>query len=498
MDAGIGRIKAQLAEPTIERMTKLIQLINDNINPPTEVCEDDVHIRAMYIVSDEVNSFGGRFPADELGNLARLLVDSPVMVGHRKDRLPVARTFHAEIVTRENRPWVKSYFYWLKSSKGAEDLKDNIDGGIYKECSIGFSYIFPECSVCRGDIRRCRHEPFERYKAGTGEQVCHFNYRQIERVLETSLVYRGAVPDTAMSKELASDHPIAARREILISSPAELALDTTYLVVPLYESIPVIVNVDAQTLSVVDLDGNPISLACLEHTGPSELPPMENVFSHLVGYRGKERCSVEQLRKHLSGKSSSVTRVELKLIPDGNHPFDGFDPGTSDVPLRVIRHEYCAPVNLDEAAVRMKTKHGVRLWPVTVLPAEHGGFVYRPGNAARIGNGYYRFRLPGSGTEALLEFDFGGSVERFRIKQFHMQRFIKGGRFVADRVVGKVSPESIACESVICGTIGSGKADGDGIRLVLDDSLPGTIVIQAIELNRSSRYLIYHTSRLAE
>ncbi|NOY89319.1 MAG: hypothetical protein GXO93_08035, partial [FCB group bacterium] len=123
METSFGRITAHLLEPTQERQQQLVPLINKNINPPDPVRESDVYIRAMYIVSNEVNSFGGRFPEDELYKLVELLIDSPVMVGHRKDKLPIGRTFYAEIVKRQNTIWVKSYFYWLRSAQGGQHLK---------------------------------------------------------------------------------------------------------------------------------------------------------------------------------------------------------------------------------------------------------------------------------------------------------------------------------------------------------------------------------------
>jgi hypothetical protein len=202
MKASLGRITAVLAEPVEQVSEELIALINRNINPPEPVGENDVYVRAMYVVSDEINSFGGRFPADEHGRLCRLLIDSPVLAGHRKDKLPLGRNFHAVSINKDGRQWVKSYFYWLKKSDGASNLCRNIDGGIYKECSIGFTYFFPECSVCGQDIRRCEHQPLEKLTTKSVEDTVHFNYRRIERVLETSLVYRGALADTAVTKDL--------------------------------------------------------------------------------------------------------------------------------------------------------------------------------------------------------------------------------------------------------------------------------------------------------
>jgi hypothetical protein len=55
----------------------------------------------MFLISDQVNSYGGCFPSDEHEDLARLLIDSPVLVGHTKDKLPIARNFKAELVEKD-------------------------------------------------------------------------------------------------------------------------------------------------------------------------------------------------------------------------------------------------------------------------------------------------------------------------------------------------------------------------------------------------------------
>lgn len=199
----LGNLIAELAEKEIDPTDELVALINLQIKPPVPVTRDEVYIRAMFLLSDQVNAYGGRFPAEEHKKIARLLIDSPVMIGHSKEKLPIGRNFKAEIVQKENSQWVKVWFYWLKKSSEAQTLKQNIDGGIYKECSIGFIFEFPECSVCRNDIRKCEHIPFKTYSTSDGKpHKCFYNYRNITKVLETSLVYRGAVPGTHISNEL--------------------------------------------------------------------------------------------------------------------------------------------------------------------------------------------------------------------------------------------------------------------------------------------------------
>lgn len=198
-----GRLMARLADAAESYDLSLIDEINTRVNPPQPVTADDVHIRAMYVVSDQINSQGGCFAPEDMDQLALLLADSPVMVGHRRDTLPVARNFRAEKINLDGRWWVKSYFYWMRQSDGADDLKNNIDGGIYKECSISFLFGLPECGICGEDIRRCQHIPFYEYDTSSGEKViAHFKYRRIEKVLETSLVFRGAIPDTRITDKL--------------------------------------------------------------------------------------------------------------------------------------------------------------------------------------------------------------------------------------------------------------------------------------------------------
>ena len=320
MEASLGRIHAALAEAEEARVTKnLVELINTNVAPPDPVTADDVFIRAMFIASDEVNSFGGRFPAGELEQLARLLVDSPVMIGHRKDKLPIGRNFHATVTRRNDRVWVKSYFYWLKKADGAETLRENIDGGIYKECSIGFTFLFPECSMCGKDIRTCEHEPFGQYETGSTENdeavPCHFNYRKIERVLETSLVYRGAVPDTGVSKDLEIGQVqkgMATETVIAIDDLAELEADHDYLAVPSYEAVAVALSVKDRVLDLRQVGGEklaPESSARFELR--NDLPDFL-AQGQLIGYKGKERCSLSQLHRHLSGRSSAVSSLQMR------------------------------------------------------------------------------------------------------------------------------------------------------------------------------------------
>jgi len=181
-----------------DRLAYLVSQINNVIKPPRAATVDNVNIRAMYVVNDLVNSHGGRFCHEELASLCRLMADSPVLIGHNRAGDPLARTFHAELEKKEGILWLKSYFYWPKSESRDEFL-DKIDSGVFKECSISFTYTFPECSVCGEDIRRCPHDI---NLLSPSADAPHFFYRGVTRVLETSLVFKGSVPGTHITDRL--------------------------------------------------------------------------------------------------------------------------------------------------------------------------------------------------------------------------------------------------------------------------------------------------------
>ncbi|MFQ5607060.1 MAG: hypothetical protein ACE5GA_03865, partial [Candidatus Zixiibacteriota bacterium] len=142
-----------------ETAERFVVEINRAINPPRALSADQVIVRSLLLASDATNHYGGRFAGDELRRIAELAVDSPVLVGHRKDTLPIARVFRASVINHEGQRWAKAFFYWLRESSGSETLAANIDGGVYKECSLGFTFLRAECSICGADIRSCPHTP---------------------------------------------------------------------------------------------------------------------------------------------------------------------------------------------------------------------------------------------------------------------------------------------------------------------------------------------------
>jgi len=503
-----GRLTAELAEPLDDKPSvELVKLVNANIKPPSQLRPEDLYIRAMYIASDQVNSFGGRFPRDEMETLARLLIDSPVMVGHRKDRLPIGRNFHAVIESRGESTWVKGYFYWLKGSADAERLKENIDGGIYKECSIGFTFKFARCSICHRDIRSCSHQPLKSYPDAGGQvRECCFEYRQIEKVLETSLVYRGAQPNTSITKDLsvrqisASHDSSSAHRvdhPFELSCLSELDFDQRYLVVPCYSSIPVLVVNDDGHPKVVRLTGEEIDASFLQQATLAAIPKTEPQFGWLIGYRGKERCLAVQLERRLQRLSSSVTRIELKLFP-GSQITNSVDHSESDnlssglVPYRMATH-----AQLEAVARSIQTRDGVVIWPLE-HPAPHfAGFHYRLEASGREAAGWYRLVLDESSPDALLELSHDGLRENFVIAGLAADKRSERTRYVAHRVEVGLMADTGESRETMTGRINRIERHEAALELQLSGDWPVRINMRPALLNgRDCLLLSYRVTQI--
>lgn len=489
MSGSLGKITALLAAPSeTVASPELVSLINSNVNPPTEVSADDVYIRAMYVVSDEVNSFGGRFGTNEHKRLCELLVDAPLLVGHRKESLPIGRNFHAVQVQRDGVNWVKCYFYWLKNADGAENLRENIDGGIYKECSIGFTFLFPECSVCGLDMRSCEHQPLCSYQVDGSDTVAHFCYRQIERVLETSLVYRGANPDTAVTRDLADRR--GRSTAIVLGSLSDLDSSSQYLVTPYYDGIELMLQVGFGRATIERLDGQAWDDSITERFDLGTVPELHGCYGQLVGYRGKERCTVAELEQYLDSQSGPVSRVELKvLFPQG---VEQPSKANSNKVERVgaLRYQIVEVDRIGLVAQRLMTRQGVRLWSLNESPMRSSGYRYCPEPVSSSTAGEYS--LERNGVDGLLSLQLDTRTELYRIRQFNLNRLLRGGRFVTDRL--KVSehyrtdPKSAG---VVKGTVTELTDDGQGMILQTIGGLSGQFHVRPIRLGGKKRFLFY-------
>lgn len=482
-----GRLIAQLDTEQAQPLADLIPLINQRIKPAEPLTEADLYIRAMFILSDQVNAYGGRFPVDEHPRLAELLIDSPVLVGHRRDLLPIGRTFHAHCIEQEGRHWVKSYFYWLKSTEGAETLRDNIDAGIYRECSLGFIYGLPECSICGKDIRICPHEPMQPYPLDGTSTACHFNYRQIDRVLETSLVYRGAIPDTSITRDLAITKSSGDSPPVSITSLDDLPAAARYLITPRYEGI------DLQLLN------RPHGFVAARSSGEELTLPLDGLSSllvgrnsrtaRLVGFRGRERTLTPALEKFLAGDPGPVTRTTLFVYPLAESEYGSLLKPIEAMACRFMRSRFVSREELPSAIRELATRDGVEIHPLeTALPARK--FLYHPPQSHESASPLFRLARLVHADDWLLEFA-ADPPRQFVVRQFDLTRFRRSARFLADPID---PPMRIPTDQRTCLTLPVARlsCQDNAWSIITGDRTTAEIRIQPVRIHGKLRYLLSH------
>ncbi|KPK95560.1 hypothetical protein AMJ80_04930 [bacterium SM23_31] len=183
-----------------------IAIINGLPNPPpVPVTAKDIYVRKCRLVGDGINCHFGRFHTEDLPELLRKTQGVSCLIGHRKETAGIARFFDGAIEKHKARNivtgeleemnFIVPKIYWMKAHSHAEDLRVNIDGGIYHQASISWYFEKPACGICGKDIRLCEHVPGKRYN----RELCFFWYEEIGDVLEGSIVYAGGHPGTGFT-----------------------------------------------------------------------------------------------------------------------------------------------------------------------------------------------------------------------------------------------------------------------------------------------------------
>ncbi|NLO32525.1 MAG: hypothetical protein GX117_04100 [Candidatus Hydrogenedentes bacterium] len=149
---------------------------------------EEVALFTMDLCNNQVDRHFSRFPEKELERINGLTPGRPLMERHDlAGSLPRGTFFRSRLHRDGDYLSVPPEVYVLRSEQN-KDFILNIEGGVYRETSIAFSFRLPECSVCGRDLRRCSHVPGRSY----GDKQCHFIMRDVLEVLEGSVVPAGS------------------------------------------------------------------------------------------------------------------------------------------------------------------------------------------------------------------------------------------------------------------------------------------------------------------
>jgi hypothetical protein len=142
----------------------------------------------LDLCHNQIDRHFSRFPEEELEKINRMAPGRPLMERHDlRGTLPRGTFFRSALYAEGDRISVRPDVYVLRTNENADFIL-NIEGGVYRETSIGFSFRMPECSVCTRDLRTCDHVPGRTY----GEVLCHYVMRDVLEVIEGSVVSSGS------------------------------------------------------------------------------------------------------------------------------------------------------------------------------------------------------------------------------------------------------------------------------------------------------------------
>ncbi len=149
---------------------------------------DDVAVFSLDICNDQIDKHHSRFPHDELTRINAMIPGRPFMERHDlRGTLPRGTFFRSQLASHDGMLSVRPDVFMLRTEEN-KDFIANIEGGVYRETSIGIAFMRPECSICGKDIRECRHIPGRDYDGA----MCHYVMHDVREVIEGSIVPAGS------------------------------------------------------------------------------------------------------------------------------------------------------------------------------------------------------------------------------------------------------------------------------------------------------------------
>ncbi len=181
--------------------------------------DSEFAVFSLDLCNDQIDRHFSRFPREELETINALVPGRPLMERHDlQGSLPRGTFFRSRVHSVDDKISVRPDVYVLRT-EGNADFILNIEGGVYRETSIGFAFQTPECSICSKDLRTCDHVPGRTY----GGAQCHYVMCGVLDVIEGSVVPAGSQGTAFVSQQRALPLPIAleAARDVF-HRPIEL------------------------------------------------------------------------------------------------------------------------------------------------------------------------------------------------------------------------------------------------------------------------------------
>ena len=184
-----------------------LALINRHTKAP--LTAEEVYIFAVRLCDDQPDRDGECFSRQALKELAPMFVGKTGILDHNWSAdNQLGRIFDAHVVEEGPVMWLKAWVYMLRSEKTAGLIRE-IEAGIKKEVSVGFSMAQTLCSICGESYGSRQHRKGQSYNGKT----CVAVLTEPRDAYEFSFVAVPAQPQAGVVK--------AAEKDILLRQKLE-------------------------------------------------------------------------------------------------------------------------------------------------------------------------------------------------------------------------------------------------------------------------------------
>ncbi|CAK7080466.1 XkdF-like putative serine protease domain-containing protein [Tissierella sp.] len=221
-------LKAMVSTKQVEDITdEYMSLINKHTR--RELTADEVYIYPIVLCDNEGDRDHEYFTKKDLETLASLFIGKTFIQDHSwKSGNQHSRIFKTEVVKVSDRkvesktkiqgqPYyqLKAWAYTIK--KGHENLIEDIEAGILKEVSVGFSIKELICDICGNsfyDGANCSHWPGRSYKVNGEDLICYLHMKDPKEAYEVSFVAVPAQPAAGVVKGVKLEKDILSKDDV--------------------------------------------------------------------------------------------------------------------------------------------------------------------------------------------------------------------------------------------------------------------------------------------
>jgi hypothetical protein len=170
----------------------------------TDPDPSSLYVRRLIVANDAIDRDFEQFPKPILAVLAKSLPGKSLLISHENKKLPLGLVFDASLrkaAADEEGSWVVEAAFYLVANETNKDLRQQIDAGVVRYCSVGCGQDEKRCGICGSDWLDCAHQRGQVLPDGRRAFVKFGGDPEKYAAREVSLVYLGAQHGARIKKE---------------------------------------------------------------------------------------------------------------------------------------------------------------------------------------------------------------------------------------------------------------------------------------------------------